>query len=392
VQGQRLYRALSDEGFDFTVLTARHGQAAGRPRVETRDGVLVRRLAIPPAWVSAGARAGAGWRLIREIVFSLACCRRILSARDRIDLLHIHAAFLPPLVLLARLLGIPVIVKQTMAEPPGRGIGGRLQRWALRRADRLVVMSQTMLRGLSELGTDRVKIIPQGVDTELFRPPSRELKLELRQALGLDPQAQLIAFVGAIQPRKGVDLLVRAFVEAAARVPRLGLVLIGQHDFTGHPIEHLAATLRDYRASLQETLTAHDLADRVHWVGKLPSRDVARYLQAADIVCLPSRLEGTPSAPLEAMACGLPVVVSALDGTSAELLTHGREGYIVADEDPARYAEHFGTLASDPGTAQRMGSLGRERVDSVFSFGRAVRDYRALFAALGGSVPGAGPC
>ena len=84
------------------------------------------------------------------------------------------------------------------------------------------------------------------------------------------------------------------------------------------------------------------------------------------------------------MACGLPVVVSALDGTSAELLSDGQEGFIVCSEEPRRYAACFEILASDPDTTSRMGDLGRRKVVDCFSFAQAVSRYRELFRSLTG--------
>lgn len=389
VQAQRLYGALATEGFEFTVLTARHAQAAGRPRSELRDGVRILRLSILPSWLSGVALIGKFWRLACQLSFALACARRVATARASIDVLHVHGQFLPPLIVLARILRIPLLFKETMLEPHSRRLGARMQRWGLARADKLVTLSQTMTDQCPWLDSARVEVIPQGIDTSHFRPVSAQEKSGLRKNLKLDPQAFLIVFVGAVLHRKGADILVRAFVEAGRNHPRLGLVVIGQNDFTVHHLQHLAEERQLFCDGLRRTLKESGVAESAVWAGKLPPADVVAYLQASDMFCFPSRREGVPSAPLEAMACGLPVVVSSLDGTSAELLTDGREGFIVETQDPGDYAGRIVELARDEELARRMGRAGRRRIEAAFSFRSATDRYRRLFLSLARTERGA---
>jgi glycosyltransferase involved in cell wall biosynthesis len=382
VQAQRLYAALVEDGFRCTVLTARHGEAAAEPRTEITDGVRIRRLGVvSPRW--SGSRPfGAAWRTLCRLSFALACDLRLLLARRQIDVLHVHGAFLPPIVLFARLLGIPVVVKQTMFEPPARSLGARVQHWALVRADRVITLSRAMSVAYAALAPAKLVMIPQGVDTTLFRPVSEVEKRRLREALRLDPDADLLVFIGAVEHRKGVDILVRAFAEATGRCPHLALIVIGQRNFAGHHEQHVVPERQRYLASLEQDLARHGVQDRVTWTDALPAAKVASYLQAADLFCLPSRREGVPSAVLEAMACSLPVIVSALDGTSTEILTDGSEGFIVDGDDPAAYAARFTALVADRALASRMGLAGRRRVEQEFSFDRAVDRYRRLFRSL----------
>ena len=392
IQAQRLYSTLAGDEFQFTVLTARYGEAKARPRIELIDKVRVHRLPIPPD--SLGIRwLDSLWRRQSDLCFAIGCILMIFKRRSQIDLLHIQysASVSRALVVLAAsLLHIPTLVRLTMLKPASLDSRGYiypyLEKWAFARADKITALSQTMAHQLEKAGLESTKleVVSQGVDTSIFYPISEPERVRLRQQLQLDPQGVYIVFVGIICHRKGVDILVRAFVEAAKHCSDLGMILVGQHDFGKYPVsEEERDQLNQFCIDLQAELEQYGLANRVTWTGKLKPKDVVSYLQAADIFCFPSRLEGVSSSMLEAMACGLPIVASSLQGTTAEIISHSKEGFIVESgeaDDYARFIEH---LAADKSMAREMGRLGHERIEEGFSLNRAVERYRSLFRTLG---------
>lgn len=391
VQAQRLYSALTGEEFAFDVLTPHHEQAAMHPTVEILDGVKIHRLHVLPSWSIAQRWLGGLWVLFNKWFFIASCVFVIWKRRKEVDLVHIHGegGYLPFIAPFMRAIGIPTILKQTMLRSDVEFSGGRLllvrlNRWATDRADKIVTLSATMTQQLEEAGVAKDKLVEifQGVDTALFHPVSDQERTALRAKLGLDLSATYIIFVGGVIHRKGIDVLVRAFGEIAQLNTSLRLIVVGPRDFVDHPQPQLGVQYSRYYAALQRELVQHSVADCVVWTGKLPPEDVSSYLQAADIFCLPSRMEGTPSAPLEAMACGLPVVVSSLGGTTAELFAHGQEGFIVESEQSADYAAYLLQLAEDKTLARYVGLMARQRVEQHYSLERATEQYKLLFRDL----------
>ena len=392
IQAQRLYSALAGDEFRFTVLTARYGEVKARPRIELIERVRVCRLPILPD--SLGIHwLDSLWKRQSDLCFAIGCILMIFKRRSQINLLHIQysASVSRALVVIAAsLLHIPTLVRLTMLKPASLNSRGYiypyLEKWAFSRVDRITALSQTMAHQLEKAGLESTKleVVPQGVDTSIFYPISEPEQVKLRQQLQLDPRGTYIIFVGIIYHRKGVDILVRAFVEAAKHCSDLRMILVGQRDFSKYPVpEEERARLNQFCADLQAELEQYGLADRVTWTGKLKPKDVVSYLQAADIFCFPSRLEGVASSMLEAMACGLPIVASSLQGTSAEIISHSKEGFIVESGKAGDYATFIERLAVDKSLAREMGRLGHQRIEQEFSLNRAAERYISLFRTLG---------
>jgi teichuronic acid biosynthesis glycosyltransferase TuaC len=162
---------------------------------------------------------------------------------------------------------------------------------------------------------ERVHTIPNGIDTETFHAiPKREA----RESLNLHDGSKIILFVGWISKLKGAPEL----LEAIAKLPEdCTLVMIGEGD--------LASQLREQSVTL-------GIASKVRFLGPKPSSEVALWMNAADVLCLPSVTEGCPNVVLEALGCGCPVVATAVGGTP-ELLDND-SGILIPDNDPLKLA------------------------------------------------------
>ena len=189
----------------------------------------------------------------------------------------------------------------------------------------------------------RIEIVAPGVEHALFAPGDRG---GARHALGLDPDAPMVLFVGRIQPLKGPDVAIRA--------------LAGLHEL-GHPRARLVvvggASGRDGGV---ETERAHDLVaelgigDRVDFVEPQPHHILSTWYRAADVVVVPSRSESFGLVALEAAACGIPVVASAVGGLLS-LVDDGETGVLVEGRDPQRYATALAELLGDDALRRSMG-------------------------------------
>ncbi|MDO5642846.1 MAG: glycosyltransferase family 4 protein [Paracoccus sp. (in: a-proteobacteria)] len=240
-------------------------------------------------------------------------------------------------------------------------------RWLIRRQDALIATSPKAASYLERPAT----VILHGVDTQVFQPAPD--KRALRENLGLDPDAVLIGCFGRVRAQKGVDLLVEAALRLFPDHPRAGLVLTGR-------------ITRDNQAFVDELRTriqAAGLTGRIHFLGELPWQDVVRHYQAMDIFAAPARWEGFGLTPLEAMACGLPVVASRV-GAFETLIIEGETGSLVPPDDAGALTRAIGHWLDDDEAREQAGRAALAHVRArhdIKAEARAITDvYRGLLA------------
>ncbi|MFF5569448.1 glycosyltransferase family 4 protein [Streptomyces luteogriseus] len=237
------------------------------------------------------------------------------------------------------------------------------ERWGARWAARVVCVSEAERRRGVEAGVrGRWSVVPNGIDVEHFRPADAGA-VRARLLPDGDPRAPLVVCVGRLCRQKGQDVLLTAWESVLRRVPGARLVLVG--DGPDH------ARLRALAPG--SVLFAGDVADVVPWY------------QAADLVVLPSRWEGMALAPLEAMACGRPVVVTDVGGARESLPPGLLPHCLVPAPAPAALAAALTGLLLDPPLRAALGDQGRRHVQSTHDVRRtaqAVADvYRELLDA-----------
>jgi len=207
---------------------------------------------------------------------------------------------------------------------------------------------------------ERICVIPNGVDLDRFHPRHRnDRRASLRDRHGISRSAPLVLLVGSGFERKGLEPLMRA---VASTGEPLHLWIVGKGKAGRY--ERLAAQL--------------GIASRTRFLG--PQDDVAPFFAASDMFALPTLYDPFPSVILEAMASGLPVITTAQCG-AAEIITHGREGFVV--DSPSRvdqialYLDHL----LEPRLRTTMGEAARERA-THFPMERTVQELEALYQRL----------
>jgi glycosyltransferase involved in cell wall biosynthesis len=193
---------------------------------------------------------------------------------------------------------------------------------------------------------ERIRVIPNAVDTERFRPAAPGERQALRLKLGFPPTVPLVGCVANLRPVKGHEVLLDAFAAVCAHVPEARLALIGEG-----PAE----------PSLHERAGALGILDRLHFLGLRD--DVPELLRTFDVAVSASYSEGLSNALLEAMASGLPTVATAVGGNT-ELLEDGLLGTLVPPSDPAAMAVALRNLLTSPDRCRRLGAAARDRVRS----------------------------
>lgn len=216
---------------------------------------------------------------------------------------------------------------------------------------------------------DRTAVVYNGISDEEVASGAAvdpDERARLRASLGVPEDGVLAAFVGRLAYQKGLDFLVDAAPQALRDAPSLHFLLVGDGPL---------------RADLEAA--AHEKAPgRFHFVGLQPREAVTSWLGASDLFVLPSRFECFPYATLEALAAGLPCVVTDVGG-NAEAITDGTTGRIVLPEAPGPLAQALAELATDADLRQAMSAAARERAAS-FSVASTIRETEAIYASLAG--------
>ncbi|RMG49502.1 MAG: glycosyltransferase family 1 protein [Gammaproteobacteria bacterium] len=228
---------------------------------------------------------------------------------------------------------------------------------------RAVICNSRMVRDeiLARFSTpaDRVHVIYNGVDTQRFHPRNRTHRERFRRTHGLPAAAPLLLFAGSGFERKGLSATLRALARAPSG---MHLAVIGT-DKHGRRYRALARSL--------------GISERVHFLGRM--EDMTTAYAAADALVLPTLYDPFPNVTLEAMASGLPVIVSQQAGTR-EIIEEGVNGYTCDALDLDHLAEHMAALA-DPALAEQMGQAARRTVEPM-TLEAMNRALRALYARL----------
>lgn len=292
----------------------------------------------------------------------------LLWNKNRFQVLHAHMAAGPAVAAAAvgTLLQKPSLVKIAGGGRFGewnaaQGRRVKMLKWAfLKRFVRMFVCpSEDAKAELLQAGipAEKLRKIPNGVDTEFFQPASPSEKSEWRKSRGWGNETTVL-YVGRLEEEKGTHIL----LEAWSSLPKdCRLVLVGDGR---------------WRDRVKETLARHP---NIRWEGT--SSDVRSYLRAADVFVMPSLSEGLPNSLLEAMSCGLPSVASWTGGIK-DLLREGREGLTVAPGDPQALRSALLKACQDKTWREGAASAARERILESFSLSRVADQYRSLYQEL----------
>jgi glycosyltransferase involved in cell wall biosynthesis len=321
---------------------------------ETIDGVEIIRLRganikIPPA--------------IREYPFLFGMTEAIRELRPDLIQAHSHL-FLPSLqaIRIARAERIPIVVtiRGLIAE---RGPIVDAAQWAyiitvckafLPKADLVVCLTDYERNILASLGFNcEIEVIPNGVDTEVFKP-------------GQSKDPYLITWVGRMVPEKGLEFLLRAMVLLQTEVPESRLVMIGDGP--------LMPQLREMADKLE-------LGHACVFLGQMGVGDVSKILGSSSAFVLPSLSEGLPKALLEAMSCGNALIASDMPQLSG-VVESGKDGTLVKMRDSAALADALGQLLQDQKLLRRFGLNARQKAVDVYSATRIVRRYLDAYSTL----------
>lgn len=383
VRYDAIARALVEVGVSVDVLTGIPNYPTGRvasgysawlPRVESRNGVTIHRLPLfayggPSKWL----------RLLNHgSLATTAFAGMFMDLRS--DVVVVESPPLPlvlPAAAIARRSGAPLVmfcadlwpgVPLAMGALHEGSVADRLrdlETWCYRSAWRITVPTDGLFATLAAhpaVGPEKLLLLPNGVDTSVFRPYDTVTCERQRARLTPLDQRELFMYAGTIGHAQALDTI----IDAAALLrddPRIGFVLLGDGP---------------ERARLESRARALGL-ENLRFLGSVPPEEVARYLAFARATIAPLRdvalFSATrPAKVLPSLACGKPVIFAGRGEMGAILEREGC-GIVVAPEDPAALVAAVSRLAGDGAAAQAMGERGRALALHEFDFGVLVRRW-----------------
>jgi len=343
--GRMLAQGLDQRGWDVSVFTRR--SVLGVDPREPDGGVSVHRL--PPG----GSGPGRKWAL------AVPAFAAMLAAHGKFDVIVVlgFRVLGAPACAAARILGIPVVLKaESRGEMSGEffrpglarlGVGLEaapvraalgMRNRILGRADVFVAMSSELRRELldADVPPERVHRIPNAVDLERFAPPSPGGRDDARRELGVPREARLLVYTGRLVTYKGLPELVEAWPAVASAHPNARLALVGE----GGP-----------------------------------------WLNAADGFVFPSRDEAFGLALVEAMACGLPVVTTAIGGLK-DIVTDGENGRVIEPDDTRALVGALHELLEGGPEVERLGVGARRTAEQRFAREPVLDAWQRLLESL----------
>jgi phosphatidylinositol alpha-mannosyltransferase len=299
---------------------------------------------------------------IARITLSLRTAGKVKQVLDDtdFDIVHVHEPFVPqlPIQFLRYSMAVNVGTWHAARDSNFYYVYGRrlIKRWQ-RKLDGKIAVSAAAVKHIEKYFPGYYNVIPNGVDIEHFErdvAPLPEFSDGKRNVL----------FVGRPEKRKGLKYLIRAFVGVQREIPESRLIVVGAGDFGRYEQAVRNAKLRD-----------------VVFRSNVPFDELPRYHHTAHVFCAPNTgFESMGIVLLEAMAAGLPIVASNIDGF-AGVVTHGVEGQLVRPEDPQALADALVDLLRDPGRSAAMGRHGRERAQ-YFSWDRVSQQVLSYYERL----------
>ena len=374
---------LAEQGVHYRVFTLQEDER--HPRVEQmHTGLRVQRL---PAQGIPWARDAALFQAASHYLSSMPPEGRVLQTSLAHDLSR-------PWLRRIRRHGVGCLYVGTMVgrEEPGLPLWRRwVQKWKTKRNfapfHKVVASTTVMARWFENSGVsrDRIEIIPNGVDVGRFRPVANASeKSQLRETLRLPKERPVVIFAGSIVPRKGVELLIRTWPQVLAAVPEATLVLVGGFDRPTFMTQERMQELSRFQESMRSLAAQPECRGSITFAGE--SDHLEDWLRAADVFAFPSEQEGMGNVVLEAMACGLPCVITQFHGMpEAEFGTAGQE-FILVPRDEISLAKGLLDVLAEERKRAALGNAARRWTCDKMDVKLTIQAYQSLYHSQAAGV------
>ena len=347
-------RALVANGVEVKVV-APHQQ--GLPTVGQIDEVAVRRFRyFWPSFLQKVAYGGgipsnikqSWWARLQVPFFLWGYWRSARREAKQMDIIHCHWTISGLVAVWAagRHTAIVLSVRGSDLHLLNNKWMRRLNGYITARMDYVVAVSEDIAQKLTAgcVPRDKVRVIANGVDARFCPGDQRQM----RRQLDLPGEGFIALFVGLLVPVKGLEILVEALSAWCAEKENWTCVLVGDGPLA---------------QELDQQAAVAGIGAHMRFVGRRSSQEIPAWMQAADVLVLPSYSEGRPNVVLEAQACGIPVVATRVGGT-AELVVEEETGLLVDSGDPLQLRAALASLRDDPERRSQMGRRARAHVEA----------------------------
>lgn len=338
------------QGHDVTVLERRW---AGLPRYAEHEGVYFHRLDLRTGadepWVDipyemVSTPVGAGRLLADRTNFAIQALRQLRGLNP--DVIHVHLPFAANVVAtLARSKRDRMVYTAHLGETEKRVVDPAFSPdvYLAKRVARTVALNPEMRDAFVSRGVpeERLVVVPNGVDIERFDGIDPATVEGVREKYGVNG-GPVVLFVGTVTPRKGVTDLVKAASAVCDDYGEVQFLVVGRTDLEP-----------DYLAEVHEAIAEVDIDDHVTLTGFVSEEELLACYDLADLFVLPSFEEGSSVAVTEAMAAGLPIVGSRIDGIRQQV-EHGTHGLLFEPGDTVTLAQYIRKLVTEEGTRREM--------------------------------------
>ncbi len=348
-----LSKSLVKLGAEVHVITT---EMPGSPLEENDDGVFIHRVGI-----DSPAPNFHSWVLLMNHFFSKRA-GRLAREVGGFDIVHVHDwLVLPSGAEVKSFLGCKMVSTLHSLEfkragepnsPEGKMVES-LEWWITYESSLIIVCSGSMKQDTHsryKALDEKIWVIPIGIDTKKFQrqPPDRDV---IRTKYGVSGNEKLILFVGRLTHQKGCEYLIRA-IPSAAKYDNVKLVIVGDGYQKGE-LEYVASQTGESR--------------RIHFTGFLPDGDVVDLMLSADVMVIPSVYEPFGVVALEALAAGVPVIASDVDGLG-EIIKHEYNGILVYPRDSSSISWGISRILSDRLNTSRMVQNGKNDITKKYTW------------------------
>ena len=270
-------------------------------------------------------------------------------------------------------MGMPAIFKKWLKKPivvyhRDNIINNIIEKYffkiVLKRTDVAIALSESMKNRMLTLNQREILVISNGIKLERFQLEGfkRVNKSQIRKKLGLDSDDTLLIYVGRLHPIKGVRFLIEAMNILKNNEIEIKLIIVGD----GH-----------HKRDLEMLIKNLELKNQVEFKGWIPHEIIPEYMAASDIFILPSLTEGFPNVCLEAMASGLPIITTKIDGMS-EIIEDGKNGYLVSPKNSFQIAERLKDLIHNKNLRKKFAKENKLKVKE-YEFNSIVNDIETVY-------------
>ena len=356
-------KALVQKGFEVHVITP-HNQ--GAVYEEIMDGIYVHRF---KWWEPKPFKALVYFKglkdNIRLITYFISMFFSLIKANRKynFELMHAHSTIPTGFIaaIVSKLMKIPLFITahgMDIYNFEQYFIFRRIMLFSLNSCNKAIAVSEDLVEKIRSLGVNEDKIVHliNAVDTNRFKPSEDK---SLRNEYQISNKEILILFVGYLDVFKGIFEVIDAFYELYKKNNNVRLMMVGEG-----PKEE----------KLKQKVSELGLKNVVTFTGDIAPIKIHKYYQAADIFVLPSHVKGVPVVVIEAMACGLPVVVS-----NTEIIEDGLNGFLIPINNPEALTMKLDILINDKYLREKFSKESLKTIDEKFNIDKKVEKLIKLY-------------